>query len=213
MQQIKLLYIKCFIAFAVLPLSSFAEGEVYVYHDKNHNLVFSDIKRKKSDAPLNNSLKALNTYPANQAHRITTKRNTHKKRVYSTNNNYQPAILNIKNNDTIRSNNGSVNIQTTIPQNLGHNHQVALKLNGKTHTTTDFTKDGKANFPLSLLNRGTHKIQAVIIDKSQNSVIAQSKPISLHMQRRSALHNRKKPTIIFLKHKPSPIIARSKARN
>ncbi|MFQ5468676.1 MAG: hypothetical protein ACE5EH_00070 [Gammaproteobacteria bacterium] len=91
------------------------------------------------------------------------------------------------NNETIRDNAGTVNIELSISPALRINegHRVVLQMNGKPLGEPA----NSAHYKIDNLDRGSHSLQAFVIDKKGTKLIS-SKAISIHVKRHSKLFQR-----------------------
>ena len=168
-------------------------ADIYQYRDKEGNIAFSDqpvsggkrIKENKpSVAPAPISKKSSTT---------TTVVKTPKK---SENNSSKPSkalkysriqIVSPENDQAIRSNSGSIDIKVALFPKLqklfGHQIQISLdglKLKEKWNSNT---------VSLSNLDRGTHTITVIVVDK-KGKKLKQSKTLSIHLLRYSQVLGR-----------------------
>jgi len=86
------------------------------------------------------------------------------------------------NDTTIRDNQGNVAIQLSIEPTLRAGHAITLNIDGtrQDQTTT------KTTFTLSNLERGTHTLQAIVVD-DQGNELRRSDTLTVHMVRQSEL--------------------------
>ncbi|PXF64007.1 DUF4124 domain-containing protein [Kangiella spongicola] len=99
------------------------------------------------------------------------------------------AIDTPKNDEGIRANDGRINVIVAVTPNLRPNHSVQLKLDGN--------NVGQAQkipyFNLTEVERGTHQLQAMIIDDDSGETVQSSDAISFHALIASRLNqNRRK---------------------
>lgn len=92
------------------------------------------------------------------------------------------AFVSPANDTTVRDNAGNIAIQLSVDPPLRQGHSIALTIDGtpaeKTVQATTFT--------LSDVNRGTHTLQAAIVDSEGNTLI-ETQTTTVHMQRISIL--------------------------
>ncbi|GAA0205646.1 DUF4124 domain-containing protein [Kangiella japonica] len=99
------------------------------------------------------------------------------------------AIDTPKDDEGIRANDGRINVIVAVTPNLRPNHSVQLKMDGN--------NTGQAQkipyFNLSDVERGTHQLQAVIIDDDSGEAVQSSDTVSFHALIASRLNqNRRK---------------------
>jgi len=92
--------------------------------------------------------------------------------------------------ETIRENAGNVTVMAAVEPDLRPNHQLEILLNGELVVSVTGT-----SATLSEVERGTHTIQARIVDESGAILIA-SEPSTFHLQRYAPMlaPNRQQPT-------------------
>ena len=164
-----------------LSLNAFAQTnnkKIYVYKDENGNMVFTDkaqANAKQIDVKTNTM-----TMPATDTSVLTTDNDKVATKVK-----YKIQLTQPSNKQTIRNNQGKVEISATISPKLTQNYKFRLKLNGKITQKPHAI----ANFVLKDVDRGEHFIVIELIDEKQQ-VIAQSDQITFYLFRTSILHNR-----------------------
>lgn len=93
-----------------------------------------------------------------------------------------------KNDEAIRANDGNINVVVGLSPRLLPNHSVQLKLDGK-----DISQAQKVPyFSLSEMERGTHELQAVIVDDETGEEVQNSETITFHILIASRLNNKKR---------------------
>ncbi|MDD5330313.1 MAG: hypothetical protein PHX38_09930 [Sulfuricella sp.] len=98
------------------------------------------------------------------------------------------AIVQPGDDETIHDNNGTLEVALALSPALRDGHKIRLLLDGAQLETR-----ASAHFSLTNIERGTHSLQAVVIDRSGRTLIA-SAPVAFHMWRASALFpGRQKP--------------------
>jgi hypothetical protein len=88
-----------------------------------------------------------------------------------------------ENNDTIRNDEGVVNVGLSLSPKLVDGHVIQIYLNG-TKLDTDLTT---TQFSLNALNRGTHSLQAKVVDVTGNTQIS-SQTVNFEL-RKAAVDN------------------------
>lgn len=95
------------------------------------------------------------------------------------------AIDTPKDDEGVRANDGSVNVVIGVTPNLQPNHSIQLQLDG--------SKVGQQQkipyFTLTEVERGTHGLQAVIINDETNEPVQSSDTITFHALKTSILNN------------------------
>lgn len=94
------------------------------------------------------------------------------------------AILAPRNNATFRNNGGNVDVQLKLEPVLRSTHTVGIILNDRTVGEAGSTM----SLTLSNVDRGTHRLQAVIMDKSGNE-LARTDPVTFHLHRTTVFQN------------------------
>ena len=94
------------------------------------------------------------------------------------------AILTPRNDATFRNNGGNINVQLKLEPALRSTHAVGILLNDRTVGEPGSTM----SLTLSNVDRGTHRLQAVIMDESGNE-LARTEPVTFHLQRTSVFQN------------------------
>lgn len=87
------------------------------------------------------------------------------------------------NDATIRDNAGNIAVQLSIDPPLQEGHSIAMTIDGNRAPTT--VKN--TTFTLSNVNRGTHTLQASVVDGEGNTLI-ETATTTIHMQRASILN-------------------------
>lgn len=89
------------------------------------------------------------------------------------------AIADPGNDDTLRDNGGNliVSVRLDPPLQTDFGHRVQLLLDGTPYETA-----GISNFPLTGIDRGTHTLQAVVLDRSDQPLMS-SEVVSFHLHR------------------------------
>jgi hypothetical protein len=151
-----------------------AQNEVYKSIDKNGVTVFSDSPKSNSKAiviPKPTIIKApaevviLSTSPQIEE------------------SSYQIDITQPSNHDTIRNNNGTVNITVQFTPLLTSDLDISLLLDGKTYLTAQ----NLTRFDLNNIERGEHEIKFELKD-DKGKIIASSTPVTFYMHRTSVIN-------------------------
>jgi uncharacterized protein YegP (UPF0339 family) len=151
-----------------------AQNEVYKSIDKNGVTVFSDSPKSNSKAiviPKPTIIKAaaevviLSTSPQIEE------------------SSYQIDITQPSNHDTIRNNNGTVNITVQFTPLLTSDLDISLLLDGKTYLTAK----NLTRFNLKNIERGEHEIKFELKD-DKGKIIASSTPVTFYMHRTSVIN-------------------------
>jgi Domain of unknown function (DUF4124) len=155
-----------------------AQADVYRWVDKNGNVIFSDQPHPGAEKI---EIETLPSYtpvaipePVNEEQQEEGDQEVPR---------YKVTILTPANDETIRNNAGLVNInaKVTPPLDQDRNDQLTIKLDGQTLGEPSTSP----NFTLSEVERGTHTVQVVVVDKDKKA-IKSSKKITFHLQRVSA---------------------------
>jgi len=92
--------------------------------------------------------------------------------------NYELAIVQPKDDQAIRSNEGNVTFRATLtPSQLSTNHRIVWSIDGQ-----EVPQFNGLLAKMKNVDRGTHQVQVKIIDKEGNSIAA-SETVSFHLLR------------------------------
>jgi len=151
-----------------------AQAEVYRWVDKNGNVIFSDQPHPDAEKIEIDILPSFT--PVAIPESVSEEQQEGEQEVPS----YKVTILTPANDATIRNNAGLVNInaKVTPPLDQDRNDQLTVKLDGQTLGEPSTSP----NFTLSEVERGTHTVQVVVVDKDKKA-IKSSKQITFHLQR------------------------------
>ena len=170
------------LAFITFINSTSVLAEMYKWVDKEGNISYSDQPpfkgAKKLDPP------QISTTPAVAVpeKKTTPKKTEEKLAKYSF-----FKITSPENDATIRDNNGNftISMRSKPALNVAEGHYISVLLDGKA-----IQKQSSTTVNLSNIDRGTHKISAVIKNKN-NQVLRKAKTITVHLHRQTIL--RKQP--------------------
>ncbi len=99
------------------------------------------------------------------------------------------AIIQPGDDETIHDNNGTLEVALTLSPALQDGHKIKLFLDGEARPGIR----PSTHFSLTNIDRGTHSLQAAVIDRSGRTLIV-SAPVAFHMWRASVLFpSRQKP--------------------
>jgi uncharacterized protein DUF4124 len=151
-----------------------AQAEVYRLVDKNGNVIFSDQPHPDAE-----KIK-IDTVPSYTPVAIPEALSEEQQEGDADIPRYKVTILTPANDETVRNNAGLVNInaKVTPPLDQDRNDQLTIKLDGQTLGEPSTSP----NFTLSEVERGTHTVQVVVVDKDKKA-IKSSKTITFHLQR------------------------------
>lgn len=150
-----------------------AQAEVYRLVDKNGNVIFSDQPHPDAEKI---EIDTLPSYTPVAIPETLSEEQQEGDEVPR----YKVTILTPANDETVRNNAGLVNInaKVTPPLDQDRNDQLTIKLDGQTLGEPSTSP----NFTLSEVERGTHTVQVVVVDKDKKT-IKSSKTITFHLQR------------------------------
>jgi uncharacterized protein DUF4124 len=154
-----------------------AQAEVYRLVDKKGNVTFSDQPHPSAEKI---EIETLPSYtPVAIPESVSEQQQEGDQEVPR----YKVTILTPANDETIRNNAGLVNInaKVTPPLDQDRNDQLTIKLDGQTLGEPNTSP----NFTLSEVERGTHTVQVIVVDKDKKA-IKSSKKITFHLQRVAA---------------------------
>jgi uncharacterized protein DUF4124 len=149
------------------------QAEVYRLVDKNGNVIFSDQPHPDAEKI---EIETLPSYTPVAIPESVSEQQEGEQEVPR----YKVTILTPSNDETIRNNSGLVNItaKVTPPLDQDRNDQLTIKLDGQTLGEPSTSP----NFTLSEVERGTHTVQIVVVDKDKKFIKSSNK-ISFHLQR------------------------------
>jgi len=150
-----------------------AQAEVYRLVDKNGNVIFSDQPHPDAEKI---EIDTLPSYTPVAIPETLSEEQQEGDEVPR----YKVTILTPANDETVRNNAGLVNINANVtpPLDQDRNDQLTIKLDGQTLGEPSTSP----NFTLSEVERGTHTVQVVVVDKDKKT-IKSSKTITFHLQR------------------------------
>jgi hypothetical protein len=106
---------------------------------------------------------------------------------------YNIEIVQPANDETVHDNQGNLGVQVAVSPNLAPGAGIALLLDGQ-----PVAQEADATFLLSGIERGTHTLEAQVVD-ANGATLAASQPVTFHMWQASRLFPSRKP-----KPKPAP---------
>lgn len=150
-----------------------AQAEVYRWVDANGNVIFSDQPHPDAEKI---KIETLPSYTPVAIPESVNEELEGEQEIPR----YKVAILTPANDETVRNNAGLVNInaKVTPPLDQDRNDQLTIKLDGQTLGEPSTSP----NFTLSEVERGTHTVQVLVVDKDKKT-IKSSKKITFHLQR------------------------------
>jgi hypothetical protein len=100
---------------------------------------------------------------------------------------YSIAIVQPADDETVHDNQGNVGVQVAVSPGLAPGAGIVLLLDGQ-----PVAQETDATFLLSGVERGTHTLEAQVVDAS-GATLAASQPITFHMWQASRLFPSRKP--------------------
>jgi hypothetical protein len=85
------------------------------------------------------------------------------------------AIVEPEAESTVHSNEGKVTVRVGVPRGIAPGNQVVILLDGRA-----VARGAATSFELDGVERGTHTLQAQVVDGSGNTLVA-SPPVTFHM--------------------------------
>jgi hypothetical protein len=83
--------------------------------------------------------------------------------------------------ETVHSNEGKVTVSVGVPRGVAPGNQVVILLDGQ-----PVARGPATSFPLAGIERGTHTLQAQVVDGKGSTLVA-SQPVTFHMWQASQL--------------------------
>ena len=149
--------------------------EIYVWQDENGVTVYSDKQRPGAKKISLSESKLTIMKKADTS--VFAKSNSQTKKMQ-----YKVQITSPSDQQTIRDNNGTLNIFATVTPSFTPNFKVQLLLNGKVVTPAQHS----TVFLLNGVDRGEHTLQVKLLDKD-NKGIASSNQVTVFMHRTSVI--------------------------
>ncbi|TYK65303.1 DUF4124 domain-containing protein [Colwellia echini] len=174
--MLKLLLLTLFIFTLAAPAFANASKttKIYVWHNEQGTLVFSDSPRAGAEEV---EVEPDNVIQSQTALKTEILDITPQKTVEK----YDIVINTPKNNATIRDNTGSVYIEGGIKPRFKKGLKVLLELDGQPYNPPQV----HSMFSLRDINRGEHKIKMLLLD-DKGKVIASSSSVTFYMHRASS---------------------------
>lgn len=149
--------------------------EIYVWQDENGVTVYSDVKRPGAKKITLSENKVTIMKKADTS--VFANSNSQTKKTQ-----YDVQITSPSDKQTIRDNNGTLNILAAVTPSFTPNHNVQLLLDGKVIKPAQHS----AVFVLNEIDRGEHSLQVQLLDK-EGKVIASSNQVTVFMHRASVI--------------------------
>ena len=153
-------------------------SEIYRTVDEHGNVVFTDrpSPRQREEAqPVN--VAPPNTFPSDEA-AVSSSTSSALRDDYD-DVHYRLVISAPRNEETVRSNSGDVDVVTIANPAMRGQHRLVLLLDGQ---VLDVEPDG-TTWHLFNLDRGTHELVLEVVDPNENRAVAQSARSVFHLQR------------------------------
>jgi len=165
------------LSFTLLLMPSMGWPEIYKHIDQNGNVVFSDSPSEESSIVELQALPILNFPPP-----PATKAPKHAPKAfrYST-----FKISSPQQNETIRNNNGIINVAMSVDPALKKGHRLQLLLDGSPSNAPSTA----STFKLENVDRGSHRLQANVFNK-ENKLIQSTASITIQLHQFSKLHKK-----------------------
>jgi hypothetical protein len=165
-----------------LCMDGHAASRIYKTVDENGNVVFTDVPPKEGESSEAIAVETPNTFPAAEPESReqwivdpTDEESEAAPFTYASLNISAPS-----NDEAVRENAGNVNVVAEVSPELQIGHRVRILLDGKPEQAAAQTV-----FMLPNVDRGTHSVQAEVIDDS-GKVLISSAPTTFHLQRVAA---------------------------
>lgn len=174
MKSLSLSFLSLAVLVGITLTSSAKETVMYKKVDKDGKVVFTDKPIPGSKAvTIKTDVNVVKTPKPTFRKPSTDKPDDSEKKPFQ----YKMlAIDTPKDDEGIRANDGNVNVVIAITPNLQEGHSVQLRLDGN-----DTGQPQKIPyFSLSGVERGTHQLQAVVINDGSGDVVQSSDSISFH---------------------------------
>ena len=165
-----------FLLSLAMPIATSAT--IYKFYDENGNVVFADQPGPKAEVIEKRDIQTIKMPKVRQTTKLTTDQD---KKAFSYD---EFRISSPANDETIRENNGDINVDIAIKPQLKTKlkHQIVLLLDGK-----PVSEPGSAtSFTLHNVDRGQHSLTARVIGKD-GAAITTTDTVSVHLKRFSSL--------------------------
>ena len=167
-----------FIVSACICLSS--NASTYKSTDSHGNIIYSDTPSGNTGEIKLPTRPSVNLFPAQKHKNIASKKPPKTDKI--THHTYTSLkILQPQEDNSLRSNAGTVSVALQIEPKLHDGDMVSIKIDG-----LEITKVRKSTLTLNNINRGSHSLEAFIINP-QGQVLKRSKALRFHLHRQSAL--------------------------
>ena len=161
----------------MLLLTTSSYAEVYKWKDSEGRIHYSDRPVQGAEVVKSIPLTTYNPPPVRSRSPGAAQKEQEKSISYA-----QFAFVSPANNTTVRDNAGNIAVQISLDPPLRQGHSISLTIDGKPlknplQATT---------FTLSNVDRGTHTLQATVVD-GEGNILAEAPATTVHMQRKSIL--------------------------
>ena len=178
-------------ATGILFLSLFATGlapaqtGVYRWVEPDGTVTFTDQSRPGAEKI---EIQAPQTVPPPEAVRKALRANSERAEPAASGAAYtQFAIVSPSDDEAVRSNNGDVNIALSLEPALHADHAIVVSMDGQA-----IGKGSSTSLQLENLPRGTHTVQATVVDAAGTEII-RTDTVSFHVLRRRLPTDRATP--------------------
>lgn len=169
------------LALLMLATPGAAAGEIYRTVDEHGNVIFTDRPPSRANEEAETvKVQPPNTFPSEEA--AVSAGSLPALGNVNADVEYRLAISSPANDETVRSNNGNVDIVTIVRPSLGSDHQLMLLLDGQ---ALDIEPDGDT-WHLYNLDRGTHTLVLEVVDPDRSQPVSRSAPSVFHLHRATA---------------------------
>jgi hypothetical protein len=169
----------------ILSFDSGAASRIYKTVDANGNVVFTDIPPKDGEAGEAMTIENPNTFqpaaPESREQWIVDSADENTEGAEAAAFTYQSLTISAPTSDeAIRENAGNVNVVANVVPELQTGHRVRILMDGKPEQAA-----ARAVFMLPNVDRGSHSVQAEVIDDT-GKVLITSSSTTFHLQRVAA---------------------------
>ncbi len=153
-----------------------AAEQIFRSVDENGNVVFSDTPPAQSRGAEPVDLPEMNEYPSQRP--VYRQGETSETPPVAAPRYAEVKVVSPHNDEAIRNNAGSVHVEISSDPVLAPGHTLQLIMDGEV-----IAANTTGSFDLSYVDRGTHRLEARIIDDATGDELARSEAVTFHLLR------------------------------